>query len=499
MITLYKDGVGMNYGMGERMKYSRKTGYTGKSGYNRRVHTVLSAACLICVVLSCTVWAGQDLFDPEVYLGIGTGAYRSAGGEGSEMLVRYYDSKGVIQGEALGAVDYFSGTYNVIPKGSFITGGDGNDVIVLRTEDFGEVCRYDREDNYNGRAYVAKNHIGLLSADGSRLTVYDREGKTCADLKTDPSIFGSFSDDWSDRIDLTIYEPKGYVYVRLMKGWQTFLAAKILEDGSIQTSEEPGFPELLSSDRICGYMGENLIADAEDGNYRIVSPQGNVLRNVSSIHWVYPERFTAVFERGKADYAAVYDGTAWLMLDSTLQEIGRITEQSLDQYGNIQYAGSSVIGLPCEELGGAVSTDVLRYLRTDVPAAKVSDGYLVAGKYGRFLPDPGDGWTIDSFSDHFILLRNEALQRVMRRSDGAVLLETDRFVYLQNSSFLVEGTFSDADSRTTIYNEEMEELYSCSSWVYPCIEEYYFVHRGPWAGVIDAHGSWILKELQYDE
>jgi hypothetical protein len=63
----------------------------------------------------------------------------------------------------------------------------------------------------------------------------------------------------------------------------------------------------------------------------------------------------------------------------------------------------------------------------------------------------------------------------------------------------VEGTFSDTDSRATIYNEEMEELYSCSSWIYPCIEEYYFVHRGPWAGVIDDHGSWILKELQYDE
>ena len=210
--------------------------------------------------------------------------------------------------------------------------------------------------------------------------------------------------------------------------------------------------------------------------------------------------------RSRADFAAIPDEGTWLILDKDLEETGRIREEDLDQYGNIQYAQGTVIGLPCRELGGENGTDALVYLRGRIPAKKTAGGWQIAEELGGFLPEPEEGWELSSFSDDFILVRNTteewpAACRVLRRADGRILCETEerRRVFLQKSSFVVEKDFGDPESETCIYDQDGRVHYSSGEWIFPCLDDWYFMNRGPWAGVVDAEGKWILRELQYDE
>ena len=447
---------------------------------------------------------GRQLFAPCQYLGVAAGTYRSAGGSAPDMLIRYYDSTGAFHGEALGMVDHFMGTFNIIEEGRLLYDYEDDDILFRRTEDFEEVCRCRRKDVYTGRAFAARDHIGILSEDGSHLFIYDREGQICAELKTEAPPAELSYEDWGERVNLVIYEPEGYLYIRLRKGEQTLLAALVREDGSVQTAGDTGFPDLFSGGRVCGYIGENLIVREEEDRYAIAGPEGDVLCSDVLLHWSKYGGYDHLGMTGaedRADFAALREGTELRILDETLSEAGRIREEDLDAYGHIQYAGGTVIGLPCDELGGERSTDVLPYLRRTIPAAKVPGGYQIAEELGSFLPDPEEGWKLDSFSDDFMLVRNAdaGMMRVLRREDGQILLETDQLVFLQNTSFVVEEDFMDPDSVTMIYDKNMKPLYSSEGRVFPCMDDWYFLHRGPWAGVTDAEGKWILRELQYDE
>ena len=445
-----------------------------------------------------------QLFDPNLYLGIAAGTYRSAGGEASQMMIRYYDSSGAFHGEAPGTVDYYLGTFNVIEKGRLLLDADNDDIVIRRTEDFEEVCRFRREERYAGRTCEAGEHIGILSGDGTNLVIYDRDGQLCADLETAAPDASAAAADWSERTDLVIYEPEGYLYVRLTKGAQVLLEALVGEDGSVQSFEESSFPETLREKKVCGCIGKNLVVRDGEDRYHIVNPKGEVLYKDVILHWAENTRTTFSYvltdTHDKADFAAFRKGENWQILDEKLAEVGTITDTDLDKNGRLQYADGTIIGLPCEELGGIRSTDTLQYLRRKVPAAKIQGGYRIANELSGFLPDPEEGWKLVSFSDSFIQETDtDGQQRVARRGDGQILCETDRMIFLQNNSFVVEEDFMDPDSKTVIYDANGEELYSSDGRIFPCMDDWYFLHRGPWAGAVDAKGRWILRELQYDE
>ena len=450
--------------------------------------------------------SGSQLFDPDLYLGIAAGTYRSAGGEAPDMMIRYYDSTGAFRGEAVGSVDYFTGTFRVIQKGRLMYSYKEDDVVILRTEDLGEVCRYDRDEQFSGRVCEATEHVGILSRDGSHLVIYDRDGQIFADLKTagpaivsaDPTAEDTGSEQ-PERTDLVIYEPEGYLYVCLTAGNRTLLKALIRDDGSVLTSEDPSFPELLRTKQACSFIGKNLIFRDEPDGYLIADPEGNVLVKAAQIHRAEHSGYVVISALDRADFAALRQGDGWVILDETLTIAGTISDQDLDPYGHLRYAQGTIIGLPCEALGGLASTDILTYLRQKVPAAKIPGGYRVFDDLGSFLPDPGEGWELSDFSDSFILQRSADIQRVVRRSDGQILLETAQQVYLQNTSFVVQRDYMDPESMTVIYDEDMQVLYTCKERIFTCMEDLYYLHRGPWAGVTDAHGTWLLRELQYDE
>ena len=440
-----------------------------------------------------------QLFDSDLYLGIAAGTYRSAGGEAPDMMIRYYNSTGAFCGEAVGSVDYFSGTFRIIPKDRLMYSYEEDDIVILRTEDFKEVCRYNRDDLYSGRVCAAADHIGILASDSSHLVIYDRDGQICADLKITGAAAETAGLEQPVRKDLVMYEPEGYLYVCLTAGDQTLLKALIRDDGSVLTSEDPSFPELLRRKQACGYIGKNLIFSDDSDGYLIAAPEGDVLFKAGKIHWTEHDMYGAISAQDRADFAALREGDNWRILDETLAEAGTIRDQDLDPYGRLRYAQGTIIGLPCEELGGTAGTDVLTYLRQKVPAAKLPGGYRVSDDLGSFLPDPDAGWVLSCFSDSFILLRGMDKQRVLRRSNGQVLIETAQQVCLQNTSFVVQKDFTDPESSTVIYDEDMQVLYTCKERIYPCMEDWYYLHRGPWAGVTDAHGTWLLRELQYDE
>ena len=497
-----------------------------------------AAAAMACFSLACTAQedprmslrqeglsAQEDTRDlshernalcgPDEYVGIAAGIYRSAGGEAADMVLRYYDSAGSLVGEAIGDVDYFSGEYCFLPKGRLMRSFDENGPVILRTEDFGEVCHFRREGG-RGESFVAgRDHVAAIKRLPDRLVIYNRDGSIAAEPALPAGCLPLLSSG-----SIQMIEAAGYLYVRVTADGERILTALIDEDGTVTEEGAPGFPGILGKD-VYGSIGKYLIlrektvlpgpsgkessGEGAPENtqetrtvYRIVSRDGKVMCEDAVLCWKHEYGLNLTDAWNRAQYAMIHEGETWRILDENLEEYGRIRDKDYQDNAGTVFADGSMTGLPCEELGWAVCGTSLSYLREKVPACRVEGGYLIPQDLGGFLPDPEGGGSIGGFSRQFILVNTDEGNRVVRRSDGKVICERDNFIYLQDETFIVWPDFSSDEHKSVICDENGEILYESDTLIFPCGKNYY-IKRGPWAGIADANGNFLIRELQYDE
>ena len=484
-------------------------------GWLKKSIMSVSAAILTAAVIGVPAFADSlmtdadaDICGEDECIGIYDGTYRSAGGEGADQMIRYYDHRGNYIGSALGSIDYFGEPFKVLPKGALLKTYDADGGIILRTEDFGEVCRLPADDDYDRIVSESRSYIGVTDCAEGSFTVTGRDGETAAvlDIKALRSAVNMCQAD--------IYEAEGYLYIGISGsdlsdnnpsgGDLSTYAAMVFDDGSVLTSDDPEFPEILPG-KVCGALGKYLIIDEREDpdsghDYSVVTSDGEVQLSNVNISWKQDYTYGITGSGSEPEYVLIPEGETLRILDADLSEIGRVRDKDLNEYGGLQKSEGNIIGLSCEELGGAVCTTFLKYLRRDIPAAEVSGGYLVSEENGGFVPESPQGYEIGDISRQFILLYGDGTKQIIRRSDGDILLETDRPVILQDESFLVKADhYNYPGTKNTIYGKDGEILYESDRYIYAAPEGNYYITRGPWAGIADAHGNWLIRELQFDE
>ena len=268
-----------------------------KMGWLKKSIMSVSAAILTAAVIGVPAFADSlmtdadaDICGEDECIGIYDGTYRSAGGEGADQMIRYYDHRGNYIGSALGSIDYFGEPFKVLPKGALLKTYDADGGIILRTEDFGEVCRLPADDDYDRIVSESRSYIGVTDCAEGSFTVTGRDGETAAvlDIKALRSAVNMCQAD--------IYEAEGYLYIGISGsdlsdnnpsgGDLSTYAAMVFDDGSVLTSDDPEFPEILPG-KVCGALGKYLIIDEREDpdsghDYSVVTSDGEVqLSNVN--------------------------------------------------------------------------------------------------------------------------------------------------------------------------------------------------------------------------
>ena len=440
------------------------------------------AAFWLLSTLMCGAAYADSLCGEDEYIGIPSAAYSMERGDSGDEIIDYYDSRGRLAASVLGSYDYFIG-YSILPKGGIITSYENDDRMVISTDDFRELLRYPAE----GTACSAGDKYFFVYQE-EELRFYDRNGQMLAAAPVSDAEPPETDRGW---LYGDLYEADGYgfIHLGLYSGRHIYAIAK--ESGECITSEMPGFPEVFGSG-IRASVGRYLAVsnDDEEGTFRIFTSDGEEV--MAGVKLVFTDSFLS------AEYVVLPQGEAWTVYDKDLQEKGRLDPAFLNSSGGVVTAGGEIVGMASPKLGGAVCTGSVSYLSKTVPCTQQEGGVLAATEEGTvFLPVPV-GEELTAFSRDLMMTKRMEETIIYRREDGKEVFRTGGSVRIQDGSFLVDRDYEE-DGKSRIYDENGMLLYESSYYINPCYERNYSIIRGPYRGIADRRGNWLIRELRYEE
>ena len=102
-------------------------------------------------------------------------------------------------------------------------------------------------------------------------------------------------------------------------------------------------------------------------------------------------------------------------------------------------------------------------------------------------------------SDGLVLTIKDGEKIVRRRSDMAEVFRTGKMVSIQDDSFYVARDYQTDGDMHRIYDENGTVTYESDYWISSCPRGNYCIFRGPYVGIADRNGNWIIRELRYEE
>ena len=454
----------------------------------------LCAAFLTPLSASC---ASLPLCEEDEYIGITSGVYSNAGGEGSDKIIHYYDSVGNLAGAVLHGVDYYI-PYDIIVKGRLIFTYDDAEQIVLSTDDFREIARFPREGI---RRMSGAEHFAVYDMERRLLSCYDRNGKLLCLIRVENVPEGTVYPG-------ELYEAEGYCCVELMGGAGPCFRAIFGDDGSCVTSEEPSFPAAFRGD-IAASAGPYLIVSREiptgagddetTTEYLVYNRDGTLVMDGFTGIEGYDPWLSCSFSQSRVKYLTRREEDGILVYDARLKLLGKVGTAYLSDWGNTRPAGGEIVGLPSEKLNGAIVDGAVTYHGKEAVYTRLDGGYLISTPEGFVLLAPPQGEVPEAVSAGLVLTFGAGEHIVRRRADMAELFRGTNRVTIQDDSYLVERDYEKEGDTYRIYDENGALLYESDMRICACPRGNYAIYRGPYLGIADRSGSWIVKELRYEE
>ena len=193
-----------------------------------------------------------------------------------------------------------------------------------------------------------------------------------------------------------------------------------------------------------------------------------------------------------AAYVAKQTGPEeWTVFNRDLKACGTIPSAEIPYVGDTAY----IEGFSYEELGGGTCDGTVTYLGQEVPYTRTEDGIGVLYE-GALIPvTVTENLYPEQINDRWILVR-DGKTKIYDRKTGELLLETDAGVSMQKDSILLHRDFSgEKNNENVIYDENMQIAYHTERWMVPCGPEAYYMERGPYIGIADKYGNWLLRVL----
>ena len=509
-----------------------------------------AAAMVLALLFAVPAQAGPLCYDDE-YIGVRSGAYREVGGE--QQLDRFdlYDSDGKLCGSAM------HGSYGgivTVPKGMIIERFEDGKDRFIDTDTFEILSEY--KNDYNEYTGYASDSFCVYYKKLNTLQIKDFRGNVIAETSV-PETPGF------DRMEHTgymnMYRPEGAYVVHLYFNGSGFSEPDIInciwKDGVWKFSSEPGFPETLKGE-IKGTIGQYLLIGAETEDeteddtedekerYHVCTQDGLIImRDVladlpdtwgSSLKYVGSERVP--IDGGRVCFVSLQDGNTFRIFDEELNEIAVTDEDISELYTRTGYA----VGLPADVLDGRVCAGTLSCGGKTLLYAREGDMIYVEGEDGSDgIPLPPDEEPVQ-MNDRYILAKNGTVQvndgfsdfetDILHvwdretgecvldstdvkdlclktgndpdepRSDSKTTLELTVDGILVTVGYLISAEHSGDFYVAAILDNELNLTFSTrTSKLTAGRNLSYYYESGPYVGLIDKNGNWLIKRLPYAE
>lgn len=497
------------------------------------IRNAVCAAGLVCALMMGAQCVGAAaLWEENVYIGLPAHDFP---GNGDSLLDIFtlYDSEGRRAGDtvATAEVGQFFGT---MQKGSLWTYHLNRESFIQSTSTLEILAHVVPEE---GACWSGREHYCIYDFQAGSIEVYDSEGnlldRKTPDLPPDASTpdastpdalasdsssaaaDGSMPAAEEKQIIVTGIETEDALVVRVLsrswEGTECIYGFRRGEDGTWMDSTEPGYPEVLLGGMEYSLGRFLLCLDENTGLYDVYSSEGvRIMEGVQAVYALENGYDPLRIDRPEAgnervSFITVGDMTAQTVYDRNLQEVAQTDGRRLESWGQ------TVIGLPCEVLEGRVCENVYPYCGEERVPGACEDGnwyVTVDGALIRFaLPD---GERLVSLNERYVQtgLSNEGdgitqyrLYRLTDLTTGKAEVVMDNIpeqMYLCAGSCLrSEGPYD--DRKNILYNDELEPVLETSGFMRPASGNTYYLKRGPWHGIVDGNGSWLIRESSMAE
>ena len=464
------------------------------------------------------VCAAQQICPEDRYVALKKSILDTAGSDSTENFYNLYDSEGRLSGETLYSPDV-GYAFLYLKKGGMYRYTISGEVYIQNTDTLETVMHY---DNMRGKAAVGSRHFCYLDFQEGSFSIYDSDGSLlCKRMPEALSFLPGRSMERSDinSIFIRCVETDRAVIGRVALGNpqdETVSYAILIDrNGTASYSDEEGFPELLLGD-ITGTTGEYfLIGEGYDGALSLCTEEGVILmKGVSTgFSGIYGD--TSIRHYGDSPGSVPYilmpvEDNKWRVFDSSLEEVGIYEGERLIVNGD--YA----IGLPCSQLGGRICEGTAKYCNErEIPWTTSGDGYdfwngtslmhasLPPSEKPEKLNDQMvytkettqvDG--IRSTIYHLRPLSDPSVDYLQEYTEGG---ETDYWVFPEKDSCLLGNPRWWDGGTSIIIDSEAHPVFTTRGRVEGSFSGNYYLSRGPYEGIIDRNGNWLIKEYSYAE
>lgn len=499
----------------------------------------MAAAISAAVLPAVSAAAGPFCYEDE-YIGLYSGAYEDLGRDTQSDRYDLYDS----EGELCGSVIYASyDNYLTVPKNTIVVRSEDGKRSILNTGSSEIFFEFDKEKYYD---FSSDLFCEYDKTSGS-LKIYDLAGNLITETKV-PEV--PDLDVRKSGINISMYRPDGAVIVRLhyynYEGGDASVNC-IWRDGAWKMSTEPDFPETLKGE-IGGTIGKYLLfqegeeEEEEVKMYNVFTIDGlmimkDVMADVSDVWGESLENKGA--DRVPTDRKRVYfvrlpEGDHFRVFDEELDEIA-LTDEDISE---LKTRRGYAVGIPADVLGERKCAGTLT----------CGEKTLLYALEGGTIYVEGEGSQIElslfpnerpwEMNDMFIITHDERekkhgdetipyiVQRVWSRETGECVLdnsdpaalceklgmdpeksdgEKTLFKLTGDGVMATTGDYYEARYRDRFYNaaildNDLHVTFSSQSAKLEAARNCsYYYESGPYIGLVDKNGSWLIKLLPYAE
>lgn len=426
------------------------------------------------------------------YVGLRSGLYSWVGGTGAEDLVTLYDSEGNVAGSYMAAF-YPPELFSLIPKDRLYIDRGGGLTSIYNTT--GLQLLFSLPDD----AYacdVQDDCVVTYEYSTGDLCLYDKTGNLLASESVRLPGGKSFE---AEKVSASLLKGDTFYYIRITDGTNMFaaLCRPALDDPWL-CSDDPAFPSALL-EQPAGTLGDYFVLTREgpEGGTTcsVCTPDGVcVLEDVQRGRMEYNNYNNIAKKAFQIQEVLKRTGeTEWTVYDRDLQIMGTLPDSAVRAVGDTSY----LIGMAYAELGGGICDGAVLLNGEPAPYTLSAEGAYVLSPDGDLLSFPlPEGSAPAAANDCWLLAKREDNSYLLLdRINGEILKTFSRPVTLQKDSLLIYRDYQDPDSEFEVYDEDLELVCHSSRFIRPCGPEAYYMERGPYIGIADRYGNWLLRVL----
>ena len=433
----------------------------------------------------------------DEYIGLRSGIYSWVQGNGTEDVFNLYDCHGNPVGTcmaSLGVYDFFI----LLRKDGLYQDSDREKTDIYSINGMKQFLSLPKEEY----AYAAlEDAVFTYEYNTCMMRLYDHSGALLAEKKAgllEGTEFGPGKMQFgTDATRAQLVKGNGFYYMKLFREELVYAAIWFPREDRWFSVEDPDFPKSFLHG-CAGALGEYLVIRSEmesddEDDYDVFCLDGEcVLSHVKPRPFYDMSSYRGIRTDNKLLHVMkkTADGN-WLILDESLSVCGTSDESWF------MYCGYSDIieGNPYSEFGGRVCDGTILWEGQRVPYVQTETGVdvLVDGNV-ESLAVP-NGKVPESANSLWIFVREEDRSYLYSRESGELLMDSERNFHLQKDSVMKWKDLTDSEDEFRVYNKDLQLVYHTDRIMWPCGREVYFLQRGPYSGISDMYGNWLVREL----